>query len=615
MLANAAEHRNDWDNAVEWWQTRAAQDPFDSRVTIRLMQAFEAAGNPAAALQHATIHTTLLYHELSLDAPADVIALANAIRERVRTTNAEPASPLVASCAAKLADNASSAAVRSVPFDDIEVPAHRTRRRTLQYVVAAVVLAAAIVATIQLRNGRSAAASLTNEPSIAVLPLTNLGNDARDRALADGLTEELIAALSKNGKLRVIGSTSVFSFRESKMDVRHIADSLHVSNVLEGGFQKIGSRVRVQIRLVDARDGSTRWSSTFDRELQDVFAVQDEIARSVTRELGLQLATPGGPRLRPPTSNVAAYELFLRGNDPALLRSDSTARMGLEYFKQAVALDPSYAAAHAGVARLTLRSRAGTSAARRRELLKLAEASALRAVSLDSLSADAHAALGLVKRTAYDYATAERLLLRAAELNPTDSRIDEWLVQLYVWLRRPQDAVLHAQAAVANDPLSPTARAELARALQANDRCDEALGELERLTALQPPMLRAKAIAAHCYAQKQMWPQAIAEMRGLQKNGGLRAQGYLAYLLAKSGRAGEARRIHNSLLERWRAGTGEAFPLAITYASLGDLDHAFLWLNRSIEDLTLGYEVPLPTELHADPRFQSLINKARAQNR
>jgi TolB-like protein len=483
--------------------------------------------------------------------------------------------------------------------------------------VGAAIVIAAILVTIQFRNGRSAAASFASRgSSIAVLPLANLGNDPDNRALADGLTEELIAALSKNNKLRVIGSTSAFSFRDRKIDVRRIGDTLRVSHVLEGGFQKIGSRARVQIRLVDAKDGSTQWSSTYDRDIHDVFAVQDEIARSVTRELGLRLASADARSLRQPTTDVAAYELFLRGNDPALLRSDSAARVGLEYFKQAVALDPNYAAAHAGVARLTLRSSASVSMKKRRELLELAEASALRAVALDSLSGDAHAALGLVKRRGYDLVSAERQLLRAAELNPADSRVREWLAQLYVWLRRPQEAMQHAQAAVAADPLSPTAHAELARAFLANGQCDETLRELQLISALKPPLLRAKMIAAQCYAQKQMWPQAIAEMRALQNNGGLRAQAYLGYLLAKSGQTAEARRIHESLLDQWRAGTGEAFPIVITYTGLADFDQAFFWLNRSIQDRSMpDIEAPLLPELHADPRFQNLIDRLTHQNR
>ena len=518
-LANAAEQHNDWGKAVEWWQARAAQDPLDSRVAIRLMQAFEAAGNPAAALQHATIHGHLLEEELSLDAPGDVVALANAIRERVSAAPAETPAPLVASPVKTLADY-------RMPAENVAIGPQRTHRRVFQYSVAAIVLLIAIVVTVKLRSEPSATASPTEiRPSIAVLPLKNLGNDPGDRALADGLTEELIASLSKSGALRVIGSTSAFSFRDRNMDVRRIADTLRVSNILEGGFQKIGSRARVQIRLIDARDGSTRWSSTFDRELRDIFAMQDEIAQAVARELGLRLAPSGrGRTLRPPTANVAAYELYLRGSDPTLLRSDSGARAGLEYFKQAVALDPNYAAAHAGVARLTLRGRYAVSPLKRRELTRVAEASALRALALDSMSSDAHATLALVRRRAFDYRAAERLLLRAAELNPTDSRTREWLVQLYVLLQRPQDALLHAQAAVANDPLSASAHAELARALLASGRCDEALIELQRLRALKPPLLRAKLIAALCYTQKQMWPEAIAELRILQENAGLRAQ-------------------------------------------------------------------------------------------
>src|SRR5437870_6271066 len=146
-------------------------------------------------------------------------------------------------------------------------------------------------------------------PSIAVLPLTNLGTDASDAALADGMTEELIGILARLGQVRVIAGTSVFGFKGRPIDVRRIADSLRVSHILEGGFQRVGSRLRLQVRLVDARDGSTRWSATYDREMKDVFATQDELAGAVARELEVRLeGRTGSNLLRHRTRSIEAYE-------------------------------------------------------------------------------------------------------------------------------------------------------------------------------------------------------------------------------------------------------------------------------------------------------------------
>ena len=192
----------------------------------------------------------------------------------------------------------------------------------------------------------------TTARSIAVLPLKNHSDDPRDATLADGMTEELIATLAKVSGLRVIASTSVFALPKG-MDVRRIADTLGVAYVVEGNLQKTGSRLRVQVRLLNPRDESTLWSETYDRELRDVFAVEDDIAGSVVRELNVRIGSAAVvPRHRQPTQNVAAYELYRHGSDKILIRTDSGLRIGIALFQQAIALDSTYAAAWAGLGRM-----------------------------------------------------------------------------------------------------------------------------------------------------------------------------------------------------------------------------------------------------------------------
>src|SRR2546429_5106559 len=235
-------------------------------------------------------------------------------------------------------------------------------------------------------------------PSIAVLPLTNLGTDASDASLADGMTEELIGILAKLGQVRVIASTSVFGFKGRPIDVRRIADSLRVSHILEGGFRRVGSRLRLQVRLVDARDGSTRWAATYDREMKDVFATQDELAGPVARELEVRLeGRTGSNLLRHRTRNIEAYELYLRGHDLTLHFTDSGLRAGLEYFNQAIALDSTFAAAYAAAARgYALLGWSGNPGFSLGELRTRAEAAARKALALDDSLAEAHAALGVI---------------------------------------------------------------------------------------------------------------------------------------------------------------------------------------------------------------------------
>jgi TolB-like protein/Tfp pilus assembly protein PilF len=461
-----------------------------------------------------------------------------------------------------------------------------------------------------------APAAETVEPSIAVLPLSNLSTDPSDAVLADGMTEELIAMLAKTGDLRVIARTSAFAFRNRQTDVRSIADSLRVSNILEGGVQKIGSRLRVQVRLVDARDGSTRWSETYDREIEDVFAVQEEIAQAVARELGARLGGRAAMRLSRHTQNVAAYELYLRGNDPANLRSDSGVRQALEYFRQAVALDSTYAAAYAGMARMYSRLRSTENPGMPiRDLQALSLQAALKAVALDDSLAEAHAALGLVRiYVDHDYRSAEIELKRAIELDPTQARTHEWLVLVYIQTGRPAEALAAARRALEIDPLSPTAHAELAHALNANGRYDEALDHLEHIQNVQPSLLRTATLVAQAYAMKGMWEEAIAAA----DTGG--SPGLYGYLLARSGQREEANRVLQTLIARNQRTGRDAFEVVAVYAGLRDFDRAFVYFDRSIDDgsaITSHFNLmePIFEELRSDPRFERMKERLGIQNR
>jgi serine/threonine-protein kinase len=592
------------------------------------MQVLDASGNRGGAIQHAAIHQRLLNEDLDATLPSEVQALAERLRrepaptaspDQRPTTTPAPATPPVDTTAADAAPAPAPAAPTA--------PAPSRGRSARAYIAATLLLIAVAVAAVQWASRPSrGAASPARVPTIAVLPLTNLGTDREDAALTDGMTEELIALLARTDGLRVIARTSVFAFRDAQIDVRRIADSLGADHLLEGGLQKSGSRLRVRIRLVDARDGSTRWSQTYDRELRDVFAVQDEIARDVARELGLRFApAEGAPPHRQRTTNVAAYELYLRGSDRTLLRNDSAAREGVSYLRQAIALDSTFAAAYAALGRMYARLSAGTDTTDRARYSALAEETARKAISLDDSLAEGHAVIGVRRMAAFDFEAAERHLTRALELDPGMALIHEWMVTLYVWKGRPDDALAHAERALELEPLSPTAHAERARALFFNDRCDEALVELEKLASVRPPLLRAAPIAAQCHAREGNWQTAIAALRPQAERGERTAIALLGYMLARAGQRDEARRIATSFLERWRRGEGVAFELALVHAGLGDFDQAFIWLDRSLADRSLvggpgnpGHLMiisPLMDDLRRDPRFEPLRERLGLQKR
>jgi tetratricopeptide (TPR) repeat protein len=313
------------------------------------------------------------------------------------------------------------------------------------------------------------------------------------------------------------------------------------------------------------------------------------------------------------TRNIAAYELYIRGNDPVLFRTDSGGRAGLEYFRQAIALDPNYADAYAGLARMHRRIGFGDDpGVSRPDRLVLAEQAALKAVGLDDSSEEAHVALSLIRRDNYEMASAETELMRALALEPSNAGIHEWLVQLYALTERPAEALVEGRRAVELDPLSPSANAEFAHALLANDRCDEALTQLEKLRSLRPPLNRAGLLAAECYEQKQMWPEAIAELQRITVNGGPRGEALLGYMLGRAGRTEEARRILAAMLERSRRVNGDAFDVAIVYAGLGENDQTFTWLDKAIDDRSLGFVWmhTMVNGLRRDPRFENIRRRA-----
>ena len=615
-LARTAEAAQDHATAVRWWRKLADTDPVSGKNATGLMRALMNAGDHTAALQYAERYEAIVAQELGTSVGPAVASLVAEVRAKGRTERVTMVKSLPLPPHSK--PHAAPESAGGMPVDQLQ-PRRSPRRRWAQYLLGGLGILAAIATAAWLRTTRSdSSPHAVAERSIAVLPFRNVSGEQRDAALVDGLTEELIAVLARIPNLRVVGRTSSFAFRNTNVGARRIADSLGVSNILEGGVQKGGTRLRVHVRLVDPRDGSTRWAETYDRELKDIFTVQSEIAGAVARELDLRLGASALARIkRGSTRNVAAYELYIRGNDLALARTDSGARVALEYFRQAAALDTNYAGAYAGLARMHRRVGFGDDPELSRPgRLALAEQAALKAVALDDSSAEAHVALSLIRRDNYELASAEKELQRALALEPTNARIHEWLVQLYALTERPAEALVVGRRALTLDPLSPTANAEFAHALLANDRCDEALAQLEKLRSLRPPLNRAGLIAAECYGQKQMWPEAVAEIERITVNGGPRGQALLGYMLGRGGRTDEARRILAALLDRSRRIDGGAFDVAIVYAGLGENDQAFAWMDKAVDDRSLGFEWmhTIVDDLRRDPRFQRVSRRAGLPN-
>jgi TolB-like protein/DNA-binding SARP family transcriptional activator len=622
-LAKSAEDANDSAAAARWLLKLIDTDPVSSKHAIGLIRALMNAGDHAAALRYAERYEAIVGQELGTSVGPAIAGLVAEVRARAKTESVVVRGAGPSPKRERGAGSGMSTAsllppeAPTNPAQPTGPPFGARRRAMVVYGVVALVLAALVLAGSRLLpRVAESPASATAGASIAVLPLANVSGDPRDAALADGLTEELIGGLAKIDRLRVVARTSAFVFNKSNLDARQIADSLHVANILEGGVQKVGQRIRVQVRLVDGHDGSTRWAETYDRELKDIFLVQSDIATSVARELDLRL---GGRTIaalrRAPTQNIAAYDLYVRASDPTLFRSDSGLRLSVDYFSKAIALDSMYAAAYAGLARtyliFMLDQKVASSA---REEYTLAEEAALKAVALDDSLADAHATVGLLLMLRYDFAAAEKELERSRELDPGLYRTYRTLITLSYWNERPADALAEANRMVDIDPLSPSAHVELARAQCANGQYAEGLARLKGLEALRPRLLRVPSYAAICHSMKGDWPAAVAALRPYQENrDDYRGRGWLGYALVRSGQRQEALAVLADVTAHWQRSKQGAFEVAVVHAGLGNRDQAFEWLNRSVDDLSLSENIMLPLfdDLRGDPRFERLRGRLR----
>ncbi|MCI4316903.1 MAG: hypothetical protein L3J96_00050 [Thermoplasmata archaeon] len=447
---------------------------------------------------------------------------------------------------------------------------------------------------------------------IAILPFTNISPDPSDRYISDGLTEELIAAVSKLPGLRVIARSSVAKYRDGGFGVSEAARALKVSSVIEGSVRRSGADLRVTAQLIDAETEVPAWSMTFDRKLENVFAIQEEIARRIADSLHIRLIGDSAVRLaKAPTRNLVAYEEYLHGRQQFFEITDIGLRKAIAHFERAVALDPSFALAYCGLAEAHA-LRGNRNFVPLREALERAEVLARRALQLDPGLAEAHVALGPVLYNRYDWSGAERELERALVLDPGNVNAHFWLAVARGTLGRPEAGLVNAERAVELDPLNPRRLVILGQQYYWMRRYDEAIvayTEAQRAGAVDVlPML------AYAHLMAGRTDQAVAEAeKGTEDPRGHRQSALidLAAILAYAGRKQEAQ----ALLTQLRGAPGEPTPagaVAWIEAGLGHLDQVFEAYSRArlegsmqgVADLAVD---PLLDPLRRDPRFPELL--------
>ena len=456
------------------------------------------------------------------------------------------------------------------------------------------------------------AAAQRDVPSIAVLPFANMSADPEQEYFCEGLAEELIDALARVENLHVVSRTSAFQFKGKGHDLQQVAEQLKVKTILEGSVRKAGNRLRVNAQLINAEDGYHLWSERYDRDMDDVFAVQDEIAQTVVTKLKVKLlGAADAPMVTRPTENLEAYHLILKGGYHLLRVTSGSLEKSLECFTQALAVEPTCAQAHAGVAVAQV-VRALVSFAAPHTVMPEARKAALRALAIDETVADAHYALGMVLNWyEWNWEGAEQEYLRALELNPADT-IARCNYSVLLGITGRSDAgVAEARSAVERDPVSPFCRYMLALALVLSRRFEEAIAEAHAGIELDPSYYLSYLPLGYGLAHLGREDEAVETLRhGVTgASGGPLAQAYLGWALGLAGHQQEALTILSDLERRRSQAYVSGYLLARVCLGLGDHDQAISWLQQAAEERD-GLMAYLNTlywnPLRSDPRFQAL---------
>ena len=437
---------------------------------------------------------------------------------------------------------------------------------------------------------------------IAVLPLVNLSQDPANDYLADGLTSEIISELSIIEGLAVRSQTSSFALKGKPRNVHDAGSQLQAAYILEGSVLRDGQHLRINARLVRARDDIPIWSRTFEHEWTDVLSVQDEISRGIVNSLRLKL---GRGRRRYET-NEEAYDLYLHAR-ASMTRLFPGNDEVIGFFEKAIAKDSSLAPAHAGLAAAyAWKSFSRTEDPSRDEKLQKMQTAAEAAIRLDPLLAEAHLALGTAFAGRGQWEQAEHSFRRAIEIDPNSSAAHGQLSRYYYWpLGRIKEAVREARAVVRNDPLSPQAHSELCDVLLTAGRYDEAASQIENM-----PADHEWEWGRVCLGRARFGQGRTAE--AIQVLSSVREWGYLAYVYAKSGRQAAAEKLmaEAPILHPDRRG---AHQFALVFAGFGDIDHTIERLERlaSAGPVRLGFTLNSPefAFVRGDPRLKTLREK------
>jgi len=454
--------------------------------------------------------------------------------------------------------------------------------------------------------------------SVAVLPFDNFSGDPEQQYFADGMTEALIAELGQIRDLRVPSRTSVMLYRRANKPLRQIARELSVDALVEGSVKRAGDRLELTVQLLDGTQDRHLWGGTYDRDSRDVLALQHELARAITEELRISFSSAEGPHSKSAAPvNADAYAAYLHGRYYLYKRTMEGFQKSIQYYEQAVAADPNYAPAYAGLAdAYALLGSSPNDGLPPNEAMPKAKAAAQKALQLDDGLAEAHASFAYINMV-YDWnwASAEKEFKRAIEINPNYAGAHEWYAEFLAARGRESEALTEMKRARDADPLLVLMHAAVAEALYYSRRYDDVISQCQQTLELDPDYPIAHFHLGRAYMAKNMYPQAIAEYRKAQATFGETPAIVMAigYANAKSGNRAAARKALEELRAQSKQRYVPALYFGAIYIGLGDLDTGMSWLEKAYREhsdyLIYLNADPMADTLRSNPRFQAVLRK------
>ena len=513
-----------------------------------------------------------------------------------------------------LASRAGGDTAPAEPLSKPAKPIRRLRSPAVGAVVGVALLLGAVLAwNLTIRKG-TADSSDALIHSLAVLPLESLSADSSQEYFADGMTDQLITDLGQINELRVISRTSIMQYKRTRKPLPQIARDLNVDAIVEGTVLRSGDQVRITAQLIEPSSERHLWAQSYQGDLRDILTLQNQVASSIALQIRKKLVNDERPRkIQPRSVSPEAYEAFLRGSSQPLLTTDGAQRR-IQYFEQAVRLQPDYAEAYAQIGYSYIRL-GHALALPPQDAFPTAQAAASKLLEIDSLLHQGHIIAANVKFLyEWDFAGAGKEMQRALELNPNSSYAHRSYADFLIAMGRPEEAIAEIGKLRALDPLDLDATSRMAGELYMARRYDEAIVQARQVLAQNPNSDEAHLWLGLALEQKHALADAIEELNKAAElsNNGMWI-GFVARAQALAGDKAGAQQMLRDLQRLSHRTYVSAWWFAVIYTGLGDKDQVFVWLEKAYQgrehDLAFSNAWPMFDSLHSDPRYQDLIRR------